>query len=98
MVRPFRFGLVAGRLADEQALRSAVRVVEGSGFDTLLLPDTARGPAPLVTAAAALALSPSIRVGTYVLVAPLRPPRMTAWEARTLVGLSGGRFELGIGA
>jgi alkanesulfonate monooxygenase SsuD/methylene tetrahydromethanopterin reductase-like flavin-dependent oxidoreductase (luciferase family) len=98
MARPFRFGLVAGRLSDDAALRAAVGAVELFGFDTLLLPDTAGGPAPLVTAASALAVSPSIRVGTYVLVAPLRAPRLIAWEARTLAGLSGGRFELGIGA
>jgi alkanesulfonate monooxygenase SsuD/methylene tetrahydromethanopterin reductase-like flavin-dependent oxidoreductase (luciferase family) len=98
MVRPFRFGLVGGRLTDGAALRAAVETVERSGFDTLLLPDTAGGPAPLLAAAAALTTSPTIRVGTYVLVAPLRPPGLVAWEARTLAALSGGRFELGIGA
>jgi alkanesulfonate monooxygenase SsuD/methylene tetrahydromethanopterin reductase-like flavin-dependent oxidoreductase (luciferase family) len=32
-----------------------------------------------------------------VLAAPLRPARLTAWEAHTMTTLTGGRFELGIG-
>ena len=38
-----------------------------------------------------------VRVGTFVLAAPLRPPRLAAWEAHSLTVLTDGRFELGIG-
>lgn len=38
-----------------------------------------------------------LRVGTFVLAGPLRPPRSAAWEAHSLSVLTDGRFELGIG-
>jgi alkanesulfonate monooxygenase SsuD/methylene tetrahydromethanopterin reductase-like flavin-dependent oxidoreductase (luciferase family) len=36
-------------------------------------------------------------VGSYVLSVPNRTPGLVAWESATLDGLSGGRFELGVG-
>src|SRR5262249_5597787 len=38
-----------------------------------------------------------LRVGTFVLASPLRPPALTAWEAHSMSTLTGGRFEFGIG-
>lgn len=96
--RPFRFGLVAGRMSGARQWAELVRRAEALGFDTLLVPDVVGGPAPMIAATAAAAATKSLRVGSYVLVAALRRPRMLAWEASTLHRLSGGRFELGLGA
>jgi alkanesulfonate monooxygenase SsuD/methylene tetrahydromethanopterin reductase-like flavin-dependent oxidoreductase (luciferase family) len=48
----------------------------------------------LATAAAAV---PGLRVGPFVLAAPLRPPRSAAWEGHSMTVLTDGRFEFGIG-
>ncbi|HET9647699.1 MAG TPA: LLM class flavin-dependent oxidoreductase, partial [Microlunatus sp.] len=96
--RPFRFGLVAGRTGGARQWAELSRRAEALGFDTLLVPDVVGGPAPMIAAAAAAAATTNLRVGSYVLVAAFRRPRMLAWEASTLHQLSGGRFELGLGA
>ena len=55
-------------------------------------------PQPLTMAAAAAARTSSVRLGTAVLLAALRPPMLVAEEAAVIDQLSGGRHELGIGA
>jgi probable F420-dependent oxidoreductase len=54
--------------------------------------------APLLALAAAATATQSLRVGTYVLANDFRNPVLVAKEAATLDLLSGGRFELGLGA
>ena len=49
-------------------------------------------------AAAALALNPNLRVGTFVLDVTKRHPALTAKIAATLDAIAPGRFTLGIGA
>jgi probable F420-dependent oxidoreductase len=63
-----------------------------------LAPDTLSTPSPIPMLAAAAAVTTTLRVGTWVLCDPLRNPRTTAWEVASVDRLSGGRFELGIGA
>ncbi|MEZ5167527.1 MAG: LLM class flavin-dependent oxidoreductase, partial [Acidimicrobiales bacterium] len=94
-----RFGV---QLIGDQAGEAArwARLVEGAGFDLVLLADHV-GPdreSPMVNLAAVAAATSTIRIGTYVLNNDMRNPVQLAWEAATLDRMSGGRFELGLGA
>jgi len=96
--RTFRFGVVAGQAGPADEWTTLVRRVEDAGFSSLLNPDAFTVGAPFVALAAAAAVTTSLRLGTFVLAAPLRTPAGIAWEAASLDRLSGGRFELGLGA
>jgi alkanesulfonate monooxygenase SsuD/methylene tetrahydromethanopterin reductase-like flavin-dependent oxidoreductase (luciferase family) len=94
---PFRFGVIgAPGGAPERWRATAVHAAE-LGYGTLLMPDvlTLLAPGPSLGLAAGAA---DIGVGTWVYSAPLRTPQQTAWEAHSLTILTGGRFEMGIGA
>jgi len=54
-------------------------------------------PSPMPTLAFAAAATTALRVGTFVLASPLRPPALAAWDAHTMSVLTGGRLEFGIG-
>ena len=98
-VRPFRFGVVAAaaRSADEWVARA--RRAEALGYATLVMPDNLQHTlAPLPALAMAAAATRTLRIGTYVLANDLRHPVLLAKDVATLDLLSGGRFELGLGA
>jgi probable F420-dependent oxidoreductase len=98
MTHPFRFGLqVSSEYPDDPV--EVARRAEDAGFDILLMGDHL-GPesSPLATLAAISQATTSCRIGTLVLNADVRNPVQLAWETVTLDHLSGGRFELGLGA
>lgn len=94
--KPFRFALQAAPQDGGQWLGLARRAEE-LGYSTLLMPDGLQLPSPLPSLALAAGATTSLRVGTFVLASPLRPPRLAAWDASTLSKLTGGRFDFGIG-
>jgi alkanesulfonate monooxygenase SsuD/methylene tetrahydromethanopterin reductase-like flavin-dependent oxidoreductase (luciferase family) len=94
----FRFGAVTAVRGDTRAWGDAAARLEGAGFSALLTPDTLWTPSPFLALTAAAAATSTLRLGTWVLAAPLRTPAATVRETRALVELSGGRFELGLGA
>jgi probable F420-dependent oxidoreductase len=96
--RRFRFGAVAafGRTGREWA--ATARHLEQLGFSILLCPDGTGTFAPFQALTAAAAVTSTLRLGSYVLAAPLRTPGEVAWETASLDVLSEGRFELGLGA
>src|SRR5262245_48079892 len=97
-MRPFRFGVNVAGVPAEQWLAFA-RTVEALGYSTLHLPDhLTERPAPLPALAAAAAVTSRLRLGPFVLNNDFRHPLLLAREAATLDVLSGGRFELGLGA
>src|SRR5580692_6808490 len=99
-----RFGVVRESVADGREWLDFARRVEDSGIGTLLLRDHfsagafGQQLAPFSALAAASAVTTRLRVGTLVLSNDFRHPAIVAHEAASLHLLSGGRFELGIGA
>jgi probable F420-dependent oxidoreductase len=98
MSHTFRFGLQISSEHSDDPVESARRA-EDAGFDIVLMGDHI-GPesSPLLTLAAIANATTSCRIGTLVINADVRNPVQLAWEAVTLDHLSGGRFELGMGA
>jgi alkanesulfonate monooxygenase SsuD/methylene tetrahydromethanopterin reductase-like flavin-dependent oxidoreductase (luciferase family) len=97
----FRFGVVATpqtAVADiAGSWQRQARRVEELGYASVLMPDGLQLPSPLPTLAFAAAATTALRVGTFVLASPLRPPALTAWDAHSMSVLTAGRFEFGIG-
>ena len=101
---PFRFGVVNDVRVEPCGWSEHVKRVEALGFSTFLIRDHILpdffGPqlAPLTALATAAAVMERLHVGTLVCSNDFRHPAFLAKEAATLDALSGGRFELGLGA
>src|SRR6266851_4403038 len=99
-----RFGVVSESVRPGRAWLDFARQVEDSGVDVLLLRDHfsagafGQQLAPFSGLAAAAAVTTRLRLGTMVLSNDFRHPVIVAHEAASLHLVSGGRFELGIGA
>lgn len=104
MLKPFRFGVICEHMQSAEEWVAKARLAEEYGYATLLIRDHfIREPfgeqlAPLIALMAAADVTKTLRVGSLVLDNDYRHPVMLAKEAATLDLLSGGRFELGIGA
>lgn len=101
---PFRFGVINEQMKEPAAWFDHVRRIEALGYATLLLRDHfvpdffGDQYAPLPALMAAAGVTTTLRLGTMVIDNDYRHPVLLAKEAATLDLLSGGRFELGIGA
>ena len=97
--RPFRFGVSARASWEPDAWRRLARTAESAGYSTLLLADhlTDMLP-PLIPLASAAEVTSTLRFGTFVLNNDFHHPAWLAREVATLDALTGGRFELGMGA
>lgn len=97
--RPFRFGVVAAQACSGDEWVAKARRAEALGYSTFVVPDTL-GPtlAPATALAVLAAATRTIHLGTFVLANDFRNPVHVARECATLDFLSGGRFELGLGA
>jgi probable F420-dependent oxidoreductase len=99
-----RFGVVSESVLDGPAWAGQARRIEGAGVGSLLIRDHfsagafGQQLAPFSALAAAAAVTERLHVGTMVLSNDFRHPAIVAHEAASLHHLSGGRFELGIGA
>jgi probable F420-dependent oxidoreductase len=96
-----------GANADPRAMTETARAADDLGFralwtaDHLLPPPSApqfaRVFEPLVSLAYVAAVTSRVRLGTSVIVLPMRNPFVVAKQVATLDALSGGRVILGIG-
>ena len=102
--RPFRFGLLGESVRSATELVETARRAEVAGFATFLLRDHfiaepfGHQLAPLAALATVAAATETLRMGSLVLCNDYRHPVLLAKEVATLDLLSGGRFELGLGA
>lgn len=98
-MHPFRFGVSAVRAASAGEWTGLARRAEELGYATLLMPDHLGAQlAPIAALAMAAGATSRLHIGSFVFANDYRHPLMLAREAATLDLLSGGRFELGIGA
>ena len=98
-VQPFRFAVYTndGTYADDWS--AFAHRVEELGYVALYVTDHLnRQLAPTAALAAAAAVTSTLRIGPYVWANDFRHPLLVAREAATLDRLSGGRFDLGLGA
>lgn len=97
--RPFRFGVVSAGAASRAEWIALAPKAEALGYATLVVPDHFRNA--LATGLALLTaaeVTTTLRIGGLVFDNDFRHPTVLAKEAATLDVLSGGRFELGMGA
>src|ERR1700749_4668374 len=99
-----RLGVVSESVLQGRGWLDHARRIDEAGRDVLVIRDPFSGGAfgqqlaPFSALAAAAAVTTRLRVGTLVLSNDFRHPAIVAHEAGSLHLLSGGRFELGIGA
>jgi probable F420-dependent oxidoreductase len=98
-VRDFRFGFSLHTHRSQRELAETCRAAEAYGYDVAVAVDHL-GPgrsSPFLALLAAAHASERLRVGTFVLNVGFWNPAMLAREVVTLVRLTGGRLELGLG-
>jgi probable F420-dependent oxidoreductase len=104
VISQIRFGVVSESVLAGPEWADHARRVEDAGVGSLLIRDHfsagafGQQLAPFSALAAAAAVTSRLHVGTMVLSNDFRHPAIVAHEAASLHHLSGGRFELGIGA
>ena len=86
---------------DRGELLKLARRIEAAGFDAIWTGDHISFPVPILESLTKLsflaAVTERVRLGTSILLVPLRHPTVIAKMTATIDVLSGGRFTLGIG-
>lgn len=99
MTKPFRFSIQAGGPAHAHGWVELARKAEDLGVSTLTMADHLDDQlGPVAGLMAAAAATTTLRVGALVFCNDYRHPVVLAKEAATIDVLSGGRFEMGLGA
>lgn len=95
----FRFAVQLARASSGEGWAQMARRAESLGYDVLAMPDHLGNQlSPLAALSAAAAATTRLRICAFVFANDYRHPLMLAREAATLDLLSGGRFEMGMGA
>ena len=94
-----RFGTTCAIPGDDSASVEMARRVEGCGYDSIWIPDflTLNHMDPFVLATSIAGATSTLRIGTSVVVVPLRTPLQLAKMATSVDLASNGRFTLGVG-
>ncbi|MGW5111276.1 TIGR03621 family F420-dependent LLM class oxidoreductase [Nocardia sp. NPDC004123] len=98
MVLPFRFGVNLLAPASRPEWIEKCRRAEGLGYDVIGVPDHLGLPAPFPALMLAADVTERPRLNTFVLNTPFYNPVLLARDVAGLDQLTGGRFELGLGA
>jgi len=93
-----RFGVIVSSAASGAEWREKALRFETIGFDYLHVPDHVGYFDPFTAVASAAAVTERLRVGTLVLNVEFWNPLLLARAAVTTQHLTGGRFDLGVGA
>ncbi len=97
--RAFRFAVQEHSAPSASAWKEKARLVESLGYSALYLPDHFTDQmGPIAALMAAADATTTLRVGSLVFDNDYRHPVVLAKEAATIDLLSGGRFDLGLGA
>lgn len=94
----FRFGMGLRDTSSAAKVRDAARRAEDLGYDVILVPDHLGAPAPFPVLSTVAAVTETLTLGTFVLNAGFYKPALLARDVAALHELSGGRFEVGLGA
>jgi probable F420-dependent oxidoreductase len=98
-MHPFRFAVSQSSARSGEQWATLARRVESLGYDLLVMPDHLDHQlSPFTALAMAAAATTRLRVGAFVFANDYRHPLILAREAATLEFLSGGRFEMALGA
>ncbi|ULE35412.1 TIGR03621 family F420-dependent LLM class oxidoreductase [Mycobacterium sp. IDR2000157661] len=98
MRRDFRFGVGLQAARRQQSVQDWARRVEDMGYDIVHMADHLYTTAPFPMMTALAMATDRLKVGTFVLNAGFYRPALLARDVTSLRDLSGGRFELGLGA
>jgi probable F420-dependent oxidoreductase len=98
MAKEFRFGVGLQAARRAQSVQDWARRMEGMGYDIVHMADHLYTTAPFPMMTALALATEKLRVGTFVLNAGFYKPALLARDTRSLRDLSGGRFDLGLGA
>jgi len=98
-MHPFRFAVQQASARSGERWATLARQAESLGYGVLVMPDHLGSQlSPFSALASAAAVTTTLRVGAFVFANDYRHPLILAREAVTLDLLSGGRFEMGLGA